>query len=225
MAAQPRGAAILRDEPAAGRVDGCSVGQDLARRRQALDPGGDGDGWTADGAVGRLIAVPRRGDDLTRGQADPDLERLLAFGLELRERGPHREGAEPGPEGIVVVDVRITEHGEDRIADELLAPAPEPPDGGVEGRQRGVDPLLDVLGIVLAEHPDVIDEVGEQGRDDPPIAAEHRRRRAKARIVKRALRLGQRHGRKKDIRRDRKERTFREGDRGERERCHPARCK
>ena len=30
--------------------------------------------------------------------------------------------------------------------------------------------VADLLGVVLGEHPDVVDEVGEQRRDDAPVA-------------------------------------------------------
>ena len=36
--------------------------------------------------------------------------------------------------------------------------------------QRGADPRLDLLRVVLGDHPDVVDEVGEQRRDHAPVA-------------------------------------------------------
>ena len=99
--------------------------------------------------------------------------------------------ASDGPDGVVVVAARPAEHGEDRVADELLAGAVEPLDRVGHRGQRRRDPGPDLLGVVLGDHPDVVDEVGEERRDDPPVAglgadARHVRRPRASRRPRRA---------------------------------------
>ena len=46
--------------------------------------------------------------------------------------------------------------------------------------ERRADPGADLLGIVLGEHPDVVDEVGEERGHDAPVAGLDRRAAASA---------------------------------------------
>ena len=112
---------------------------------------------------------PEAGDDLAGRDPDPDLERLAGRAGCVRQRLPDRQRAVGGPLGVVLVAVGPAEDREDRVADELLA-------GPVVGLDRldhrpegGVHLAADVLGIVLGDEADVVDEVGEQGGDDPPV--------------------------------------------------------
>jgi hypothetical protein len=79
---------------------------------------------------------------------------------------------------VVVVGDGPAEHREDRVADELLARAVELLDRVAHRDERRVDAAPDLLGVVLGDQPDVVDEVREQGGDDPAIAvgAETRQR-------------------------------------------------
>src|SRR6185436_18604950 len=70
---------------------------------------------------------------------------------------------------------RPTEHREHRVTDELLACAFEALDGRGHRHERGGHTRANVLGIVFGEHPDVVNEVGEQRRDDTPVTALGRR--------------------------------------------------
>jgi hypothetical protein len=118
-----------------------------------------------------VIADPvgPRGHDLPGRDPDPDLHRLRTV-AQVMERRPDREGGEGRPDCVVVVGPWPAEDREDRISDELLARPAEPFDGIGHDGQRRSDAAPHDLGIVLSDHPDVVDEVGEEGRDDASVA-------------------------------------------------------
>ena len=74
------------------------------------------------------------------------------------------------PQRVVVVTNRPAEHRKHRIADELLAGAIESLDRLAHRHEGGIDPGPDILRIVLGDEADVVDEIGEDGRDDAAIA-------------------------------------------------------
>ena len=102
------------------------------------------------------------------------------------------EGAEDGALGVVLVRDRSSEHGHDRVADELLDRAAEPFDLPANPRVVGRQGVLDVLRIGEIEARGELDEVAEQDRDDlaflasPAVAVE---RVPAGRTVVRGLRI------------------------------------
>ena len=168
LAAQDDRPAVRDEEPAACRRDGRQVEEDLAGR--ASD-------WIRAAVVIARAGEPRSSrlslgalgrDHLAGRDPDPDLERLAAFG-QATERGTDAQAGHRGPDGVVVVGARPAEDGEDGVADELLARTVVPGDDIGHDREGRSDPLADILRIVLGHHPDVVDEVGEERRDDPPV--------------------------------------------------------
>ena len=138
---------------------------------ERLDPRGGRDGLAGQAQVAVTAGSGRAGHDLAGGDADADLERLAAI-ADLLEAGTDGQGREAGPERVVVVRARPAEDGEDRVADELLARPVEAVDRvGHRGERRG-HAGTDLLRIVLGEHPDVVDEIGEEGGDDAPVATD-----------------------------------------------------
>ena len=171
LAAQDLGPAILDLEALPRGPHGRLVEKDLARLGQRLDPGSRGHCRARQGPVEAARDAPWRGHDLTGRQADPDLERFCRRGLvDDGERGPDRQGAMRRSQRIVVVSDGPAEDGEDGIADELLTCSVEGLDRLAHRRKGKIDPRPNVLEIVLRDETDIIDEVGEQGGDDPTIA-------------------------------------------------------
>jgi len=85
------------------------------------------------------------------------------------------------PDRIVVPGDGPAEDGEDCVADEFLARPAKPLDLRTHRRERRGDPLLHDLRIELRDHPHVIDEVGEEGGDDAPVAPTGEPRRSSPR--------------------------------------------
>ena len=103
LAAEDALAEVLDRQPLAGRPAGGLVEEDLARLREALDPGRGRDRRTGQRPVHVARDLARRGDDLAGRQPDPDLERVQLGILEAGEPVADREGAVRGPKGVVVV--------------------------------------------------------------------------------------------------------------------------
>jgi hypothetical protein len=112
-------------------------------------------------------------DDLARVDPDPKADvHAVAVGDRRRECAERRLGGERcthGPLGIVLVRAWDPEHGQNRVADELLGDAAETFDLGVDEPE---EPALDVTHVLrvetLAERGRAR-QIGEQDRDDPPF--------------------------------------------------------
>jgi hypothetical protein len=134
-------------------------------------------------------------DHLAGRDPDPDLEGLPGGIFEKRQASPDRERAMGRPERVVVVGDGPAEDREHRVPDELLAGPVEALDRIDHRDERCIDPAPDILGVVLGHQPDVIDEVGEERGDDPPIPPRAGGRRVESRIGgidRRGHRLGPR---------------------------------
>ena len=167
LAAQHDRTAVLDGEAATGRRERRTLEQDLARARQRLDACGGRDRLPGQAKV--PAGSEASGDHLAGRDPDPNLHRVPAV-AEFVESGADRHRRQRGPDGIVVMGARPAEDGEYGVADELLAGAVEARDGIGHRCQGARDASTDFLGIELGDHPDVVDEVGEQGRDDAPVA-------------------------------------------------------
>ena len=162
---------VLDVEALARGVDGRLVEEDLAGLGDPLDPGGGRDRRPGQRPVERVVASgtrrrPRRSRSRSGpGAARPRPRRRRSRGHRLADR----QRAVGGPQGVVVVALGPAEHREHRVADELLAGPVERLDRLDHRPERRVDLPPDVLGIVLGDEPDVVDEIGEEGGHDPPI--------------------------------------------------------
>ena len=120
---------------------------------------------------------PRAGQrgDLAGRNPDAYLERLVPAAL--RQRGTDRQSAQRGTDRIVIARHRPAEHREDRVADELLARSAESLNLLGHGPKGVGDAGLDELGIMLGDHPNVVDDVREQRGDDSaiPVGCQARR--------------------------------------------------
>ena len=130
-----------------------------------------------------------RGDDLAGRKADPDVHGLAAA-AELLEPGADRERGQRRAHRVIVVRPRPAEHREHGVADELLARAVEPLDRGRHRREGDRHARPDHLRVVLGEHPDVIDEVGEERGDDASVADPRSRSRLPGLAGSRRRRVG-----------------------------------
>ena len=77
-----------------------------------------------------------------------------------RESGPH------GAQGVVLVHLVQAEDGHDRIADELLRPAPQVQQLVGRGIVEPAEHLAGALGVELLREPGGVDQVGEEHRHD-----------------------------------------------------------
>ena len=171
LAAEQLRPLVLDVEALPRGVDGRLVEEDLVGPGDPLDPGGRRDRRPGQRPVERVVGA-ESGDDLAGRDPDMDLERLArdAVGAGLAaHRLADRQRAVGGPQGVVVVALGPAEHREHRVADELLAGPVERLDRRDHRPERRVDLPPDVLGIVLGDEPDVVDEIGEEGGHDPPI--------------------------------------------------------
>ena len=168
LAAQDDRAAVVGREAAAGGRDRRAVEQDLAGSGQRLDPGRRRDRLAGQpqvavqrGPPGRAttspVAIPIR---TSIGSApSPIIRRPARMAMAA-------SAARTASSSWATRPAEDREHG---IADEFLARAVEPLDGLGHGREGRRDPGPDHLGVVLGEHADVVDQVGEQGGDDAPV--------------------------------------------------------
>ena len=164
---EPRGSVDSRPRAARTRR---AVEEDLAGSSQRLDAGGGRDRLAGQAQV--AIGGRRRGrrHDLAGGEPDADLERLGA-----RRRCP---GA---PERIARAAraARTASSswacGQPKTA-KTASPmnfSRVPPSRSMASAivaSAAVTRCADLFRVVLGEHPDVVDEVGEEGRDDPTVA-------------------------------------------------------
>ena len=156
---------LVLDCLAGGRV-GLSSGEDATDRRGRLQPRGGVHDVACNHRLTELRPRPERDQRLAGVDGDPDLHVELAklvHAVAHRQRGTHR------PLGVVAVGRRRAEHGDDRVADELLDHAAErlelPPDELVVRRQEGPD----VLRVELFRTRREADEIDEDDRDDAPL--------------------------------------------------------
>jgi hypothetical protein len=172
--------AVVHRETTARGGDRGPVQEDLAGTGQRLHPGGGRDGLAGQPQVAATQPSAGR-DDLASGDADAHLHGVADV-ARLPQGGPDPEAGEGRPDRVVIVGPWPAEDREHRIADELLARSAEALDDLGHGGKRGGHPRPDDLGIVLREHPDVVDEIGEQGRDHPAVTLDRLDGRADARV-------------------------------------------
>ena len=174
MATQHDLPAIADPDPVARGEHGRLVDEDLALAGGRLQPRRGHDRRTRQAVLLERPDAGQRGH-LAGRDADAHLERLVAAAL--RQRRTDRQSAQRGTDRIVVPRHWPAEHGEDRVADELLARSAESLYLLGHGRQGVGNARLDQLGIMLGHHPNVVDDVGEQGGDDSSIPVGCRARR------------------------------------------------
>ena len=170
LAAEHALAQVLHRESLASRSERGLIQEDLAGRGLALDAGRGRDRGARERPIKGTGHPARRGHHLTGREPDPDLERLPGRILEMCQFFPDLERAVRGPQGVVVMCHRPAEDGEHRIADELLAGAVVALDRLDHRHQGGIDAAADLLRVVLGDQADVVDEVGEECRDDSSVA-------------------------------------------------------
>ena len=165
--------AAQHDLPAVGDPDsvargehGRFVDEDLALGGDRLQPRRGHDRRTRQAVLLERARAGQRGH-LAGRDANAHLERLVAAAL--RQRRTDRQSAQRGTDRIVIPRHRPAEYREDRVADELLARSPEPLHLLSHGRKGVGDAGLDELGIMLGDHPDVVDDVREQRGDNSAI--------------------------------------------------------
>ena len=186
LSAQDERTAIRDHQAPSSGAHGGRVEQDLRRSGEGLDPGRRRDRRPGQRQVLAGRVGPGR-DDLAGRDPDPDLHRVRPV-AQVAQRRPDRQGGEGRADRVVVVGPWPAEDREDRVTDELLARPVEPFDGvGHRGEGRA-DAAPNDLGIVLRDHPDVVDEIGEEGRDDPSVAVVVGGRRGSRRRFDRAER-------------------------------------
>ena len=106
--------------------------------------------------------LPESGHDLAGGDADPQLQRPCRPLTLPGQGGLHLEGAQAGPQGIVVVSNRSAEDRQHGVADELLERTAEVDDGLAQEPQRAVDARPDLLRVELVDEAGVADQIGEE---------------------------------------------------------------
>ena len=150
------------------------VDEDLALGGDGLEPRRGHDRRTRQAVLLERPAAGQRGH-LAGRDPDAHLERLVAAAL--RQHRTDRQSAQRGTDRIVIPRHWPAEHREDRVADELLTRSAEPLHL-LSHRRKGVgDAGLDELGIMLGDHPDVVDDVREQRGDNSAIPLGRRARR------------------------------------------------
>ena len=143
--------------------------QDLAGAGRLLEPRRDVD-CIAGGELLRGDGVA--GDDLAGVDPSPHFDAnavvLLELGVQLNERSSHVDGGADGSERIVLVQRRQSEHGHDRVADELL-------DGAAVALERALHRIevarhhsAEQLGIEPLAEARRPDDIAEDDRHDLP---------------------------------------------------------
>ena len=148
-----------------GRPVGGLVDEDRVRRRRCLQARGGVDDVAGGHALAGFRPGTERDQRLSGGDADADVQLLLAERVADRQRGPHRALR------VVLVRDGRTEDGHHRVADELLDRPSEPlelrSDAGVVGLEDGAN----VFRVELLGAGREADEVAEEARDDLPLLA------------------------------------------------------
>ena len=146
---------------------GLLTDRDPAHRRRSLDTGCRVHDITGDQPLPLLGASAERHHRLTGVDPHPHLQVEPGIGLvQLLDR---LEDAKGGPDralGVVLVCDRGSEHGHDRIPDELLHRPPIAFDLGAQANVVRTDARTDVLGICLIGRGGEADQVAEQHRHD-----------------------------------------------------------
>ena len=143
-----------------------------SRHRELLQARRDVHGVAAHHQLASGGGVPAR-DDLARVYADAKSRlRSMALAQDVlvrAERRLHRECRAHGALGVVFVRARDAEHGEHRVAGELLAHAAEALHLGVHQREELSLQRSHVLGVEALAERGRADEVGEQDGHHAPL--------------------------------------------------------
>ena len=145
------------------------VEQDLVRHGELLKASRSRHRIAGQGHGAGARHLPDGRHDLPGGDADTEFHRLVPTRGVAGQGGLHFERTQAGPQRVVVVCGRDAEHGQNRIADELLERAAEMDDRLAEEHEGAIDASPDLLGVEFIDQARVADQVGEESADYAPV--------------------------------------------------------